>query len=258
MYKLGVIPAAGRAERWGGHMKELMPLSTGQALIDHTIAAMTRRVDAVLVVTSSEKLPALAAHLYKWDFPIMYMVQKYGKDILGAIATSFDITADRYYFAMPDTVYNVEAFDHHPDTEFAMGTFKTTTPERFGVLTTVTRESNEIGLLRGPGIVNKQKLEYGEHDAWGVLTWTHDCVRLWLDLRPETYTDALNMAIRAYGVCRWDISGYYDFASHDDYLKYFTERLVIETAGYVGIDGPNCRSPSQLLHVSNSDGEATE
>ena len=55
-------------------MKELMPLDTGKALIDHSIEALTPACDSILIVTSLEKLPSIAAYVdkYKTEVPIFF------------------------------------------------------------------------------------------------------------------------------------------------------------------------------------------
>jgi dTDP-glucose pyrophosphorylase len=225
-HRVGIVPAAGRAERWGGMMKELMPLRHGRAIIDHTIDVMFGAVDHIVVVTSMEKLPALAAHVSQHhgggpsvSFTIQHPID--GPDILGAIVAGCETDADRYMFAMPDTVYNPTAFDHYPNYPFAMGMFETTMPERFGVLTTVEDNNGK----RWRAVVNKRPAHEWPtappYHAWGVLTWTRECVEAWRNLCPETYTDAINQAIHWFGANTWQIDGYYDFASHAAYLEYF-------------------------------------
>jgi len=216
---LGIIPAAGKAERWGGMMKELMPLGKGMALIDHSIEALMLSCNSILIVTSLEKLPSIAAHVdkYKADIPIWFTIQQYQGDIWGAVRSTFDWPADMYFFSMPDTIYNKNAFAYYPNYDFAMGLFKTDMPERFGVV--LDRK-----------IVNKRQLSEMEtappYKAWGVLTWTYECVQFWRSITDDdepspTYTAMFNAAIRNFGCSHWEISGYYDFASHEDYLAYF-------------------------------------
>ena len=229
-HRVGIIPAAGRAERWGGTMKELMPLAKGRAIIDHTIGVMANACDDIVIVTSPEKLPSIAAHVNQTycNLPISYRIQTYDGDIWGAIQTALDTDGDRYFFAMPDTVYTDRAFDHYPYHPFAMGLFETTMPERFGVLTNVT---SDIGGVRRE-IVNKRPAsqwpEAPPYHAWGVLTWTRECVETWRELRPETYTEAINQAIHFFGANSWSIDGYYDFASHAAYLEYFLPQRTVK------------------------------
>jgi len=210
--KLGIVPAAGKAERWGGHIKELMPTGKGEAIIDFCMQALIPATDAILVVTSPEKLPVMAAHLAKHDHPIAYIMQSYVGDIWGAIRTAIDFRADTYLFAMPDTVLAPSTFAHYPTYPFAMGLFKTNFPERFGV-------------IANRRIVNKKPLSFFEKDppyeAWGVLKWDAECVDYWLYADPLTYTEAFNSAIGQFGLSFWQIPLYYDMATHNDYLAYF-------------------------------------
>lgn len=235
MHRIGIVPAAGKAERWGGTLKELMPLSMGRTILDHTLDVMTSTVDQIVIVTSQEKIQTISAHVGdRTRTPISFTLQHaaHGPDIMGAIVAGCETKADRYFFAMPDTHYDRDAFQYFPTHDFAMGLFDTTTPERFGVLA-----GREIVNKRAQWQLNKDgKLH--TYNAWGVLTWTSDCVALWRDLKPESYTIAINQAIDEYGVNFWRLKQYYDFASHDDYLRFFFDGHSSEHLKQMFCDAP--------------------
>ena len=213
MELLGIIPAGGKASRWGGYLKELLPLYDRHWLIDHTVEAMERaEVDAILVVTSKAKLAPLAAHLARqpWSAPILYAVEERGLDIWGGILEALRVQADEYLFAMPDTFYPPAAFQDCPDSDFSLAVHQTSSPERFGV-------------LLGNEVVNKREHPPGVYDAWGLMAWSGRVAELWRAAGLRNYTEAINTAIEGFGLDTWRIDYYYDMATFDDYRKWIIE-----------------------------------
>lgn len=229
--KLGVVPAAGTATRFGGTRKELLPISKNEAVIDRSMTALGRATDAILVVTSQEKLPILAQYLdsRQYGAPVFYAIQGGGNDIMGAILTALDFPAERYLFAMPDTLIEDDAFAIYPSTDFSMGLFETDTPERFGVLT-------------GRRIFNKQAAAHlsspSPWPAWGILSWTQQCAYYWQELvlryRLDAnivdgindeldYTTAINGAIERFGLSHWQMGTYRDMADIYEYQAYWRD-----------------------------------
>jgi CTP:molybdopterin cytidylyltransferase MocA len=97
--KVGIIPAAGKATRFGGLFKELLPLPNERLLLTEAVERL-RFCDQIIVVTSNEKAEAHKAILPK-DVIIQYQT---GKELWGAIQTGFmRASADFYYMTMPDT-----------------------------------------------------------------------------------------------------------------------------------------------------------
>lgn len=199
-YRLGVIPAAGKAERFGGVMKELLPARDGVSFLRH--AADRLPVDKVLIVTTPEKIGAHAREVPE----ALFTIQRTKADIWGAMLESTYIPANYYYFTMPDTYMPEDAFYNAPDCDFALGVFETNTPERFGVLC-------------GDIVVNKQPCAVPAV-AWGALVWSARVVKFWYQIKPETYTHAINLAINKFGLETWDIGQYHDNASMRDYMEF--------------------------------------
>lgn len=225
--KLGVVPAAGKATRFGGMRKELLPISGGEAVIDRAMTALGRATDAILVVASHEKLPILAQYLdsRQYGSPVLYAIQGGGNDIMGAILTALDFPAERYLFAMPDTLIEDSAFSIYPSSDFSMGLFETDTPERFGV-------------LDNRRIVNKKYeshfSEPGPYRAWGILSWTQKCAVYWQDIAARLthnagitggdeldYTTAINKAIERFGLSHWRMGSYRDMVDIGEYQAYW-------------------------------------
>lgn len=206
--KLGIIPAAGKAQRFGGVLKEMLPVSDGATLIKRTLTALNNGgCDMSLLITSREKMQAHAQHLEDW--PVYYVIQSGHKDIWSAIIESLPIHGKVNLFAMPDTFFPMDIFKDFMQGDFVMGAFETTMPERFGVLTE-------------NGIVNKRQLPPGTYRAWGVIGWTDKVAQYWIEHvdQIETYTQALNMAMAEFGYHVKPMAYYYDLAAWADYQKF--------------------------------------
>ena len=196
MVRIGIIPAAGRAIRFGRIPKELLPLPDGRALIDHAIDRLSF-CDRVVVVTNSRKEPFHNAIVGGR----VTLVYQQGNEMLGAWLTACGLyRADHYYMTMPDTYIKRDAFADCPhDKDFTLGVFETFEPARFGVI--------EDGLVH-----DKHKAAATPATAWGALAWSDDIYRLWLDKKVWDYTVAINEALKCAGLHTWQIGEYHDCA----------------------------------------------
>lgn len=206
MYSVGIIPAAGKATRFGGVLKELLPIPAGTPL---QAAATRLRVEIVVVVSTPEKIGEHSRILPG----AIYVMQTEGHDIWGAMLAGMRIEAERYYFTMPDTIMPVNAFEKDPSGwNFTLGTFETNTPERFGCV--------ENGM-----VVNKSLSISPPATAWGVLVWSRNVRDYWLSAYIETYTDAINQAMTKFGYGVFDLEYYYDLATLEDYKEYLDAEI---------------------------------
>lgn len=207
---LGIVPAGGNSDRFGGYPKELLPIGKGQILIDRTITALNfGGAEKIVILSSAEKIGLHAKHLGTGFY---YSVKR--DDILWhSIMATFSYGADWNLFAMPDTYYPQDVFDKPEmhQTDFNIGTFETIYPERFGVLID--------GEIR-----DKEKLGAGVYTAWGVLSWSKRVFKFWLDNIADikTHTDAFNLAIKEFGYSKYNMEYYHDMASWEDY-KFFVQ-----------------------------------
>jgi hypothetical protein len=206
---LGIIPAGGKAERFGSYPKEMLPCGKNQTLLDRTVMALNHgSADRILILTSPEKIAIHAGQLGPgYDYRI-------SRDtVWHSIMESFAYQADWNLYAMPDTYYPQDVFDqsemHRMD--FNVGLFETTRADRFGVL------------IDGQ-IHDKEKLPPKTYLAWGVLCWTKNVVDFWLRNLEQikTHTDAFNLAMKEFGYQACKVKYYFDMASWDDY-KYFIQ-----------------------------------
>lgn len=145
---------------------------------------------------------------------LFYVVQNREDSMWEAIRASFPYTEDPTLFCMTDTLFDKHAFEHYlsanPTPSFALGTFQTTMPERFGIVK--------------DNMVFDKPVNYpeGAYEAWGAIIWSRAVVREWLRKQPEDYTEAINLAIQDFGLETFSLGDYRDFASWNDYRDWLT------------------------------------
>lgn len=210
--RLGVIPAAGKADRWGGYPKELLPISNDRTFMSRAVDSLLMcGCDLVMVVTNPAKIHLHAYHLRDWENVLFSMQQ--GDEMWAAMMTAMDTPADEYYFMMPDTYLPERPFPQSMEMDFGIGVFLTEQPERFGV-------------IRGKRIVNKQSSEMPGL-AWGVLAWKKTVAGFWKAKSYSDYTSAINGAIREFGFSQWHLNYYYDIGSMDHYSEFLLAQTEI-------------------------------
>lgn len=202
MTKLGIIPAAGKATRFCGLFKELMPIGEGVTLLSNAVDRLESiPVDSVLVVTSHYKIAAHSLALS--SRAVKYAVQRnYESDAWGAVQESFDCAGDWNYYLMPDTVLKVNIPE--PQSDFTLGVFATYKPERFGV-------------MDGGRIVDKSTTFAGLQYAWGMLIWSRAVVEYWKAHEYKTHTDAFNAAMEHFDYSTFPIDEYRDVSDFKEY-----------------------------------------
>ncbi|HUV91926.1 MAG TPA: nucleotidyltransferase family protein [Anaerolineales bacterium] len=207
MYKLGIIPAAGKSTRFGGILKELLPLPNGNSFLREAVNRTEMFCDRTVVISQPEKI---AQHALELGSRVIYAVQEGENDIWSAIRTAICIPADTYMFTMPDTYLDRRTFALYKGSDFAMGLFTTHTPERFGCLVD--------GI-----VINKKSVLTTPVHAWGVLAWSKKVAEFWKACLFTDYTVAINAAIDQFGVETWKIASYFDNASVNDYGELWLE-----------------------------------
>lgn len=202
-YRIGILPAAGKATRFGGMMKELLPIGPSMSLLCYAYFRLMEEVDQIVLVTSHRRLQA---HVTEMGYHVFYTIQSGTKDIYSAMIEGCRIQADRYYFMMPDTLVEGR-FPEKPKADFIIGTFETETPERFGCFV-------------NDNILNKSTVVPKPAKAWGTLIWSDYVYRYWLTQKIESYTHAINLAMDKFGYETYELESYVDFASYEDYKNY--------------------------------------
>ena len=202
MTRLGIIPAGGKASRFGGTLKEMLPCDE-HSLLDRAISAMyAGRADDVVVITTPEKIGIHALQLINRNVWYRLAFDSLWASLVDIMRLEFD----EYMFAMPDTYFPWNCFDRETEADFTMGLFTTHTPSRFGV-------------VHEDSIWDKY-FKSGEYEAWGVVMWTKEVVDFWRkDNKAKDHTEAFNMAMDKFGYATFDLEYYHDMASFDDYRK---------------------------------------
>jgi hypothetical protein len=206
--RLGILPAAGKSERWAGYPKELLPISSDETFISRAVRTMQIcGCHSVVVITSPSKSQLHAYHLKDCE-GVVFAVQ-HGEELWGAITTAIDIRAEEYYFMMPDTYLPGKPFPVSLKMDFGIGVFLTDEPARFGVLRKGQVHDKVPG--EGPGV------------AWGTLSWTRRVAEYWSEKHYQDHTSAINDAMRVFGYGTWDLDYYYDIGSMDYYKQFLLE-----------------------------------
>lgn len=208
--KCGIIPAGGKATRWGGFPKEFLPTGNSWTLLEKMFLLQQRAlVDRIYLVSSQEKEPLHRWWLESRGWPnISILLADSVKDAI-LVALTANGPAD-YIFSMPDTWTDIPLFPETLDKPLMLGIFSTNQSERFG-------------MLRDDVIVDKQQGEPGM--AWGAFMFNEDVAKMWLR-KQNSYTDhteMLNAALSEFDWGTWQINTYRDIASYYDYLRLLEE-----------------------------------
>lgn len=210
---LGIIPAGGKAVRFGGIYKELLPISENECGLSRCIRSMRRGGAGKIVVATNwiryEHIN-LDVTVLEGEYLGMWEVIEH----MESLGNYYNV--NRYLFAMPDTVYPLDIFERMPkDEPVCIGTFETAEPQRFGV-------------IHDGRIVDKQKLEPGMYKAWGVWSWSGDVMPVLVDaLRAKKdHTAAFNLILDAFGYHETEMKYYYDFASFEHYRDFLCNTRI--------------------------------
>lgn len=198
---LGILPAAGYAERFGNIPKEMLPVDDGVPMISRACQVLEQAGAArLLVITNEQKCRLHKMLLYEWQ-PHFIIQERPG--IWGAVQHALDYSGDVNVFVMPDTYIPIGEI---PDLEgdLTIGLFETHAPERFGV-------------IRDGKVHDKQQFAPGVYEAWGVLVWSRRVSRFWKANGFWDLPQALTAAMKEFGWTGFELSYYHDMASFEDY-----------------------------------------
>jgi MobA-like NTP transferase domain len=213
---LGVIPAAGQASRFGGVMKELLPIADGSCLLDSAVRrAQLLGADEIVVVSRVWKLAAHAGHLSRTvkHVQVSYTVQDDDSELWGAIRTTLSRRQDSI-LVMPDTTFR-HSEGIPADCDLAFGTFMTEEPQRFSVL-----YEGRIRTKMPPTRPGRQ-----HWIAWGCVFWSQAVVEGWLRREQmrgvyKHYDEAFQEALSAFGCQQFALEDYNDLGSLAHYKEY--------------------------------------
>lgn len=211
-----IIPSAGRATRFGGTLKELLPINETETPMFRAIqnAVLGMNADEIVLITSTEKISEHVKYIDKnipYGIPISYRIQNNAQDLWGAILTGIDWNSDGG-LVMPDTVTFI-----NPE--------YTTAPIAFGVFW--TQEPNRFSILSNGTIYTKRPIldDIRVHSkAWGTVEWGVEVAQYWQQTDEYAhYDDAFRDAMERFGYATYDLPYYYDLGSFKAYTDYIKE-----------------------------------
>lgn len=211
---LSILPAGGRAERFDGIFKELLPVGEGEFLLSNAIRrASALGADRVLVITSADKLPTHSRFLSRHAaaFAVELAVRSENDEHLwAALRHAIPIDEDGL-LVLPDTTWTCPGSIPR-GADLAFGTFVTDEPHRFSLV-------HEGRILTKPGGLT------GEWSAWGCVYWSAAVAAFWereqkLHGEYPDYDRAFESAMREFGYDTFDIEGYHDLGTWAAYAAF--------------------------------------
>ena len=194
--------------RFGGILKELLPIIGGLSLMCKQVLTLTHNCDQIVVVTSPEKIQEHARDLHCFS-KVVYAIQTDPRDAWGAILAGLQFEADYYHYLYPDVYMDTVHFSYCKD-DFVLHLFDTDKPKQFGCYR--------------DGQIHDKEPATGTQLAYGALSWSKEVRDYWRmqDKNNDitTHTHAFNMAIEQFGCSPQNtIDEYYDISSWEDYKE---------------------------------------
>lgn len=236
MKRLLLVPAAGRAVRMGGLLKELLPVGTraGQdgvaripaPMLSHAFdTGVAARVDRAIVVTSSAKAPMLmdAVEALGLPFPVSYVQQSAPAGLGAAVLTAAaEIAAsDETLMVMPDTI--IRPVDAPARAAALLGRaaisvtlHRMADPTRFGAAN-LDHDGKLIGFVDKPA-------EPPSDWVWTSAAFTAAFLDLIERVRRSDQelglTEALDLAAKEEAIASWFVEDgvYHDVGTYEDYV----------------------------------------
>lgn len=204
-----IIPAAGKATRFGGVLKELLPISKTETALMRAVknAVASMKATDICIITNKEKVSEHMAALT--SLPVTYKEQVYNTDLWGAILSG--LSAVDGGLIMPDTITDIPIMT-------------TSAPLSFGLFT--THEPERFSILHNNTIITKQKIVDNNtvYKAWGVVLWNADVAAYWIKHGNYLhYDDAFRDAMIHFGFTVFDLPYYYDIGTFDAYTQYIKD-----------------------------------
>ncbi len=207
---IGIIPARGKAVRFGGQLKELLPISNNECGLSRCIENMMRGgADEIILQSTSEKESFHRVVTQNYAL-VQIACAPNGRGLWHEIREITHYPASQYLFAMPDTIMPYTVFENIKDLDVSIGIFHTDNSERFG-------------MLRDRKIVDKQPGEPGY--AYGAFVWSALAAEYLVEAcnKYKDHTKALNALLSRFDVNMFVIDYYCDFASFSDYKRYICD-----------------------------------
>ncbi len=211
---LTILPAGGRAERFDGIFKELLPIGPREFLLSAAIRrAHALGADRALVISNQDKRPTharfLARHAAEFDVTLSVRSEN-DEELWTALCREIPLD-EASFLVLPDTSWTCPGRIPQ-DCDLAFGTFVTDEPHRFS-------------LVEGNHILTKPEGLTGTWNAWGCVYWSAAVARFWHDhqARHGAYTHydrAFEHAMQVFGSETFPILDYRDMGNWDAYASF--------------------------------------
>jgi len=256
MDTVGILPAAGLCSRWNGTFKELLPIGENRWVIDSSIDSMKAAgISDFILVSSPQKISSHIQHFSKEKYNninVSYVIQYSPTGLYEAIKLALKTARNfnRFIFTMPDTIIsNIACINELNILNYSgnrlkltLGTFTTSTPERFGILRkSITSGIDSSEAYSDFEIVDKPDVSKVKCDswfsfldekihftAWGMAGWTDEFSTFVLNSTDITSIgDAFNKynKLNKTKCLNSFMDAYVDLASWKDYVQWLKENI---------------------------------
>lgn len=224
---IGLIPAAGSAERWGGYIKELLPIDSNTKLIDRTINILQRMgCTTLLVITNKQKIDTIVKHLDVFcqirNIPVSYIIG--GATMWKSIEKSLPfLVNDSTIMAMPDTYFTPEAeCPIELESDFSLGLFNTYYPDQFSVLINGNIYTKDSSFINAENHSKK-------YEAWGLAGWSQQVSKFWLEHplgfdNGDGYDRMFEKAINNFSLSTFKLKEYWDMKNFSAYKEFLCQK----------------------------------
>ncbi len=211
---LTILPAGGRAERFDGIYKELLPIGEGDFLLSAAIRRASHLgADRALVISNADKLSThtkfLARHAAPYSVDLQ-MRDERDEDLWAAMWRVMPRT-DAGFLVLPDTTWRCTGRIPE-DAHLAFGIFSTDEPYRFSLV-------HEGRILTKPNGLT------GTWQAWGCVYWSAEVAAYWdreqklRGMYPH-YDRAFEAAMQEFGYGTFGLDDYHDLGTWNAYSAY--------------------------------------
>lgn len=211
---LTILPAGGRAERFDGIYKELLPIGPR----DFLLSAAIRRAHALgseraLVISNEAKRSTherfLARHAAEFDVELTVR-SEHDEDLWTALSREIPLE-EASFLVLPDTSWRCHG-RIPAGADIAFGVFETDEPYRFS-------------LIHDGRILTKPTDATGTWQAWGCVYWSARVARFWREHQAghgayDHYDRAFEHAMQEFGHETFPILDYRDMGNWDAYASF--------------------------------------
>ncbi len=216
MTKSAIILAGGKGTRFNGTVKELLPISDTESVIDCSINAVkVWNADRIIIVSNPDKISYHVKHFnqdkYK-DLNILFKINSAG-EMWESLCKGMEDATEQNLMLMADTVFNPHDLQYMSDTPLAFGVFQTYATGNFSVFYN--------GIIR-----TKDQNLTGPLSAWGCVLFTKDVVQYWKNDLYSDYDAAFNAAMEVFDYSAFNITPYFDLGTLGRYIEYLNKHYV--------------------------------